>query len=83
MEGESSQLVEAQNRFDNERNNNHKNKKNEKNEEKGKNTNEDKYLIVTKNEIERKSVISSNARTELLHMAFSTAQGIHDAVRTF
>ena len=47
--------------------------------ERGNQAGDDKDSTKMKN---ASGVVSSRARTELLHMAFSTAQGIHDAVRT-
>ena len=50
--------------------------------ERGNQAGDDKDSTEIKNSSHRGSVVPSRARTELLHMAFSTAQGIHDAVRT-
>ena len=78
VESDDKNNDNSNNNNNNDDNNNNNNNNNNDNNNNNKNICEDK----NKEDNDDNSMISSNARTELLHMAFSTAQGIHDAVRT-
>ena len=83
-EGKCRKKIEENNDENNE--NNEKTDENNDNDEivveRGNQAGDDKDSTEIKNSSHRGSVVPSRARTELLYMAFSTAQGIHDAVRT-